>query len=309
MNIFRGTGIKGLTGIPVIDKQNRIIRPLLFALRKEIIAYAEENKLNWVEDSSNNKDDYTRNFFRHQLIPLAEEKFVNAKENVLKNIYKWKDIAAIYEYQIQQCQKKLLIKDKKEYKIPVLLLQKTVGYTTVLWELIKDFGFTANQLNDIICLLSADNGNYVQSKTFRIIKNRNWLIIATLQNENANNILIEKEVKNVVFENGKLHFKTLAANDIIITANKATALLNTDAVKYPLLLRKWKQGDYFYPLGMQKKKKLSRFFIDLKLAPTEKEKVWVLEMNKKIIWVVNYRIDDRFKMEQNTKKVLKIVFE
>lgn len=260
MNVFRGTGIKGLTGIPVVDAANKIIRPLLFALRKDIIAYAEENKLSWVEDSSNHKDDYTRNFFRRNIIPLVEEKFVNAKENVLNNIYKWKDVAAIYQYQMEQYKKKLLIKEKAEYKIPILILKKTVAYTTVLWELIKDFGFTANQLQDIVCLLDADNGSFVQSAAYRIFKNRKWLVIATLQSEKANQILIVEEDKNTLFENGKLSFKALAITDVSINPDKSIALLDEAEIKFPLLLRKWKQGDYFYPLGMKKEKEVKPLF-------------------------------------------------
>ena len=306
MNVFRGTGIKGLTGIPLWDKKNKIIRPLLFALRNDIVAYATENKLAWVEDSSNKKDNYTRNFFRHQIIPLVEQKFTNAKENVLHNISKWNDVATIYAHQLNQYKKTLLIKDKAEYKIPILLLKKSVAYKTVLWELVKEFGFTTNQLHDIVCLLDADNGNFVQSNEYRIFKNRKWLIIATLQTNVAQQILIEETDKNIVFEKGKLSFKSLAAKEIAITSNKSVALLNATEMKYPLLLRKWKEGDYFYPLGMKKKKKLSRFFIDLKLSSTEKENVWVIEMNKKIVWIVNYRIDDRFKIEPNTNNVLRI---
>jgi len=306
MNVFRGTGIKGLTGIPLWDKKNKIIRPLLFALRNDIVAYATENKLAWVEDSSNKKDNYTRNFFRHQIIPLVEQKFTNAKENVLHNISKWNDVATIYAHQLNQYKKTLLIKDKAEYKIPILLLKKSVAYKTVLWELVKEFGFTTNQLHDIVCLLDADNGSFVQSNKYKIFKNRKWLIIATLQTNVAQQILIEETDKNIVFEKGKLSFKSLAAKEIAITSNKSVALLNATEMKYPLLLRKWKEGDYFYPLGMKKKKKLSRFFIDLKLSSTEKENVWVIEMNKKIVWIVNYRIDDRFKIEPNTNNVLRI---
>ncbi|MBS1627201.1 MAG: tRNA lysidine(34) synthetase TilS [Bacteroidetes bacterium] len=306
MNVFRGTGIKGLTGIPLFDNENKIIRPLLFALRDDIVVYATKNKLTWVEDSSNTEDNYTRNFFRHQIIPLVEQKFSNAKENVLHNIIKWNDVEAIYTNQLNQYKKKLLVKDKAEYKIPILLLKKMVAYKTVLWELIKSFGFAATQLQDVVCLLDADNGSFVQAKQYRIFKNRKWLVIATMQTNVAQQILIENADKNIVFDKGTLHFKTMAAQEFSITSNTSIALLDAEQITYPLLLRKWKQGDYFYPLGMKKKKKLSRFFIDQKLSATEKENVWVIEMDKKIIWIVNYRIDERFKIKANTNNVLKI---
>jgi tRNA(Ile)-lysidine synthase len=109
-----------------------------------------------------------------------------------------------------------------------------------------------------------------------------------------------------LFEAGSLSIKRSAAANAELSTSNETAMLDADKITYPLLLRKWKTGDYFYPLGMKKKKKLSRFFIDQKLSKTDKEKVWVIESNKKIIWVVEQRIDDRFKITTATKQILKI---
>jgi len=146
----------------------------------------------------------------------------------------------------------------------------------------------------------------ISSSYHSIIKNRNWLIISSKQTTEAANILIEETDEKVTFSNGELSFELLEISAFQIPSSNNIAALDYAEITFPLLLRKWKQGDYFYPLGMKKKKKLSKFFIDQKLSKTEKENVWVLEMNKKIVWIVGQRIDDRFKIKPSTRQVLRI---
>ena len=304
INFFRGTGIGGLHGI--LPKQNHVIRPLLFAKREEIESYAKENALSWVEDSSNASNKYTRNFFRHQLLPLVKETFANAEDNLLQNIQRFSEAEVLYRQAIDLHKKKLVEVKGNEWHIPVLKLQKVQPLQTILWEIVKDFHFTSLQLPDIQNLLTAENGKYVASSSYRIIRNRAWLIIAPIQAEEAQHILIEETDKIIVYQGGVLFFKKLSPINYQLLTDKHLASLDTKHIQYPLLLRKWKQGDYFYPLGMKKKKKLSKFFIDNKLSKTEKENIWVIEADKKIIWVVNYRIDDRCKITDNTKEILEI---
>lgn len=308
MYLFRGTGIHGLTGMQAYDKERKIIRPLLFATRKDIEAYAAENNLNWVEDSSNLTDKYTRNFFRHKIIPLAEAQFENARQNLLGNIQRFKDVAALYEQSIKMHKEKLIEQKGNEIHMPILKLKQTKPLDTVIWEIIKPYNFHAQQLTEIKKLFDAENSSYVTSTTHRAIKNRKHLIIAPVETSEANHILIEATNTTINFERGSLKLEKLAANGLQLAANNSIAYLDATQIGYPLLLRKWKQGDYFYPLGMKKKKKLSRFFIDLKLSATTKENAWVIEMNKKIIWVIGYRIDERFKITPSTQEVLKISF-
>ena len=190
--------------------------------------------------------------------------------------------------------------------MPVLKLLKTVPVQTVVYEIVKDYAFTAHQADEVIALLKSETGKYIQSATHRIIKNRNWLIIAPLQNTEAQHVLIEEKDTHVDFEAGTLHIEKLTTAKAQIVTDSSIAFLNAAEITYPLLLRKWKQGDYFYPLGMQKKKKLNRFLIDQKLSLTQKENIWVIEMNKKIIWIVGKRIDDRFKVMPSTTNLLQI---
>ena len=310
MNFFKGTGIKGLQGI--LPKQGKIIRPLLFAKREEIRSFIEENNLKFVEDSSNNSDKYTRNYFRHQLIPSIQKVFPQVEENLLNNIDRFNEIETLYQQSIDLHKKKLLERKGNEIHIPVLKLLKSKPLKTIVYEIIKDFGFTAHQTEEVLNLLKSESGKFISSASHRIIKNRNWLIIAPINTLEATHILINEKHKEIDFELGKLKVgRQPAADDrrpVTFSTSECKIKLDAKNITYPLLLRKWQQGDYFYPLGMQKKKKLSKFFIDKKLSLTEKEKVWVIESNKKIIWIIGKRIDDRFKITDATKNVLEVTF-
>lgn len=303
INFFRGTGIAGLHGIPSI--QHNIIRPLLFATRADILGYAKEHNVEWVEDSSNREEKYTRNYFRLNLIPPLEKIFPQVKENLIRNIEKFAEAEILYRQAVDEHIKKLVAQKGNEFYVPLLLLRKSVPLRTILWEIVKPFNFSSNQTDEIIKLLDAENSSYISSATHRIIKDRKHLVIAPLQVKEAAIVVIEEADNEIYFEAGKLVVRhQLSA----ISKDSNDAFLDASKIKFPLLLRKWKKGDYFYPLGMQKKKKLSRFLIDKKLNATQKENCWVIEMNKKIIWVVGQRIDDRFKVAEHTITALNIKF-
>ncbi len=306
-NFFRGTGISGLHGI--LPKQGNIIRSLLFAKKEAIVAYAKENNLSWVEDSSNASDKYSRNYIRHQVIPMMKTIFSSVEDNLLNNIERMGEAEQLYNQAIQLHKSKLLEQKGNETHIPVLKLRQAVPLQTIVWEIIKDFGFTAHQANEVIKLLDAENGSFIQSSTHRIILNRKWLIIATLQGDEAKHIVIDAGEKNVAFEKGELIFESLEGSSYKVQDSASIAAFDAGAISFPLLLRKAKTGDYFYPLGMPKKKKLSKFFIDQKLSKTTKENVWVLESNKKIIWVIGLRIDDRVKIKPSTKNILRVIID
>jgi tRNA(Ile)-lysidine synthase len=155
-------------------------------------------------------------------------------------------------------------------------------------------------------LLQSETGKFLSSSSHRILRNRKWLIISSLKIDDAQSILIEKDQKGVHFDELNLNVYFLEDDISFSNNNNNVAVLDMRNIQFPLLLRKWKQGDYFYPLGMPKKKKLSRFFIDQKLSKGEKEHVWVIESNKRIIWVVGLRIDDRFKVSPSTKRAIQL---
>ena len=304
MNFFRGTGIKGLRGI--LPKQQQIIRPLLFAKRNEIIEYANANKVDYLTDSSNASNDYTRNLFRNEILPLIEKVYPEALNNVLRNIERFAAVEYLYDESIVQIKQNLIEKKGDEIHIPVLKLLKTKPLQTVIYEIIKDAGFTAMQVTEVEKLLHSDSGKYIKSASHIILLNRKWLIISPLTpSQETKNIIVEENVDNILFEEGTLQISPSTVPEKF-AADVMTVYIDGVNLKYPLLLRKWKTGDYFYPLGMTKKKKLSRFFIDLKLSLLQKEKCWVLESDKKIVWVIGYRIDERYKITSSSKQIVKL---
>jgi tRNA(Ile)-lysidine synthase len=302
MNFFRGTGIAGIRGI--LPKQGKIIRPLLFAKRKELEGFVKENELVFVTDSTNAENDYTRNLFRNKILPEVATVYPDAVNNVLSNIGRFAETEELYQQAIALHKKKLIEKRGNEFHIPVLKLQKTQPLQTVLYEIIKGYNFSSHQTPEAIALLKSETGKYIQSATHRIIRNRNWLIITPNETAAAQNILIEAVDEKITFDKGEIKIKRQTATQHTIQNSTLFAQLDINEIAFPLLLRKWKQGDYFYPLGMDKKKKLSRFLIDQKLSLPQKENTWVVEMNKKIIWVVGMRIDNRFKITNSTQQVL-----
>jgi tRNA(Ile)-lysidine synthase len=308
MNFFRGTGIKGLKGIE--PKHDHIVRPLLFARRHQLEEFLKSNNLEYVADVSNLSDDYTRNYFRNQVIPMVQQVFPEVNENILGNIERHREAEQLYRQAVSMHKRKLLELKGNEIHIPVLKLKKTEPLHTVCYEIVREYGFSPPQVAEIIALLDSDSGKYIRSASHRIIKNRNWLIIAPLEVEKAGIIIIDGpgswqspagtlKIEEVSNTNQGSHLKQVSNFQSCIDARE---------IKFPLILRTWKQGDYFYPLGMTKKKKLARFFIDAKLSKTEKERVYVVEMDKKIIWVVGHRIDDRFKVTDKTKSILRLSF-
>jgi tRNA(Ile)-lysidine synthase len=301
MNFFRGTGLHGLTGIPV--SAGYIRRPLLGFSKDELIVFANENKLEFVEDSSNQSSKYTRNYFRNEIIPAIGKVYPQVKDNLQDNISRFKEIEKLYQFSVGELKKRICKQRGNEVHVPVKQLM-AFNNRALIYEIISPYGFNEKQVDEVVKLADSDSGKYIQSPAaiYRIIRHRHWFIISPVQATEAENIIIEKEDREIIFSEGKLRIE-ITSNQQPATSNN-TACLDLKEISFPLLLRKWKTGDYFYPLGMKKKKKLSRFFIDQKLSKTEKEKLWVLESNQRIIWVAGHRIDDRFKITEKTKLVL-----
>lgn len=294
MNFFRGTGIAGLRGM--LPLQHQVARPLLFARREDLLGYARSKNLRWVEDSSNQEEKYTRNYFRQTVLPMVEAQYPGTEKQLAAGLHRFRETELIYNEAICARRKKLLKPSGSEWKMPVALLKREKALSTVLFELCREFGFSAAQVPDIASLLDAQTGRHIASATHRIIKTRQWLLIAALSGTAATAILVEEGDHEVVFPGGRLYLRERKQAGLKPDPQPNKALLAAHSFSFPLLLRPWKEGDYFYPLGMNKKKKLARFFIDQKLSKTDKEKVWVLESDKKIIWVLGMRINERCKL-------------
>lgn len=310
MHFFRGTGIQGLAGIQPELRSRSLIRPLLPFRKHDLLAYAVEQGLDFVEDSSNASDKYTRNYFRNRLLPQIREVYPQADENLLHNIERFREVEMIYQGSVDRTVNDLLEPKGTEWQVPVLKWKKVRPLHTITWELIRNFGFHAGQTAEVIRLLDGENGGFQASATHRIIRNRNWMIIAPNTPQTAQHIQVEAGQEQISFgPTATLFLKTFThSRTHSFTHSPHEASLDLANIRFPLLLRKWKTGDYFYPLGMQKKKKLSKFLIDLKLSRTEKEQVWVLESDQRILWVVGYRIDNRFRVTDKTREVLQLSY-
>ena len=307
MNFIKGTGINGLQGMRPQDGGigDIVIRPLLFAKKEEILAYATANNLVWREDLSNQSNKYARNFIRNEIMPLLKSKYPSIEDNILNNIQRFNQVSVIYNQALQKEIASVVEKRDNEIFIPINKLMKSKVVETLIYEIVTPFNFTVHQIQEVIKLLNAGSGKFIDSSSHRILNNRNWLIISPLNNSSNNQIVIEKHQQEIFFDNHKIKIEYLDVKPVI-DLDLSIALLDSKDIHFPLMIRKWKTGDYFYPLGMTKKKKLSRFFIDSKLSKTEKEKVWVIESNQRIIWVVGLRIDHRFKLTEQTDKILKL---
>ena len=313
MHFFRGTGLSGLTGIPAKNKNIR--RPLLPFSKAEMIDFAKENKLDFVEDSSNQTVNYTRNLFRLEILPLLRKVFPAVDQNLQQNIYRFGEIEKLYQFSVGKLLDKICVRKNEEVRVPVKQLMQ-LNNRALIYELIRPFHFTEKQIEEVIKLSSSESGRYLNApdQQYQIVKHRHWFIIHPLSEKNNATIIITENENQISFANGAL---TIDVTDKLkIPSSAHTALLDIEKIEFPLVLRRWKEGDYFYPLGLKKKnsqrvgkKKIARFLIDAKLPKSEKDNIWVIEYNQKICWVVGHRIDERFKITPRTKKALHIQWQ
>jgi tRNA(Ile)-lysidine synthase len=306
INLIRGSGISGLRSI--VPKQQTIIRPLLFATKKSILAYAEKNNITYREDSSNASDKYLRNKIRHHLIPVLNELSPVAETSIVHSIEKLREAEFIYKKAMEELRSKLCSEQDNSIYISIAKLKKSDPVTTCLYELLKPYSFNASTTNDIINALSAEPGKQFLSPTHRLIKDRDFLILEPLTNSDVSEeYVIEKNQAEFKIPGSdlNLHFQFGTSEHTIPTA-ASVAVIDLDKLRFPLTIRKWKSGDAFHPLGMKGKKKLSDFFIDKKLSLMEKESTWLLCSGEEIVWIIGMRLDERFKVSEKTKNVLLI---
>jgi tRNA(Ile)-lysidine synthase len=306
-HFFRGTGIQGLTGIPL--KNERIVRPLLHLAKSQIIAYAIDHCISYRNDSSNQKSTYTRNKLRNEIIPQLQDIFPAFKNNIAHNIGRLKEVHELYTQQIEQYRKQLTEQKGKDWYIPVLKLKKVRPLATVLYELIRPFHFNYDQCLQVIDLLESESGHRVENEQYFILKDRAFLIISARNTEASDTILIDQKTAFVQTADFELMLNLADAQDRVLIKDASIGQFDLSQLSFPLLLRKWRPGDYMYPLGMKKKKKIARILIDRKVALHEKENIWVLECNKKIIWLPGIITDERVKITPSTKDMLLIQFK
>lgn len=305
LHFFRGTGISGLRGM--LPSTPAVARPLLFARREELEAYARVHDLTWREDRSNAEDKYDRNFLRLRVLPLLEERFPAVRNNLAANLQRFRETELLSNLSMHPILRRLVNKDPSGLmRIPVEGLRSTGFAESILWELMQASGFTAAQVSEAIRLMDLHSGRWLASETHRIVRHRNWLLIHPLETGSTPVFVMEEERGTLEFPEGILHWEITERTAGEPPKDVLSIWLDPADIRFPIILRKWGRGDYFYPLGLMKKKKVARFLIDEKTSLPEKDRTWVLESDKRILWIVGKRIDGRFQVRPATKQVLHI---
>ncbi len=298
INLSRGTGIDGLSGIPTVNK--RVVRPLLPFAQNEILEYAKSEKISWREDSSNASAKYLRNKIRHQIVPLLKELHPTFLQNFGNTQNNLQQSEVLVGNHLNEVKGKLFEPRGEDIKISIEKLQQYQPLDSYLYGLFRDYGFT--EWEDVKGLVSAMSGKKVISKTHILVKDRDFLILS--RSEKSEDTIYSVHLHG---EQGRLPIKLkLEYVENLEKQGGNVIFLDKDKLNFPLVLRKWGKGDYFYPFGMRGKKKLSKFFKDEKMDVISKEKQWLLCSDKEIVWVVGKRADERFKVDDSTQQILKI---
>jgi len=303
LNLTRGTGIAGLHGIK--PKHGLLIRPLLFATRNELLAYVNTNRLKWQEDSSNNSTKYKRNFLRHKVIPLLKELNPNFENTLEETIEKINLTEAVFNDQIEEYRNQYVQKEFDHWILTLANWTEKEQGKIILYELLKPFNFSYDQCSSILSVLHGSSGKVFDSFSHTLVKDRNSLVI-TVKKEVTPTLIIEHNTEKVQWGNEKITIQKLNSANYQINSHKNIAALDLDKISFPLELRSWHHGDYFIPLGMKHRKKISDFLIDSKIPVNLKEQVKVLVSQGEIVWVVGQRLDNRYKISPDTQNILEI---
>ena len=311
-NIINGTGIKGLHGMLV--KQGKIVRPLLEISKDEIESYSKENSIIYREDASNLEDKYQRNFIRHHISPLFKNVNIQYKNNFSNLAKRILDYEYLSKLSIDKIKNKQLINNELYSYISIFFLKNHKAKSTVIYELFSPYGFGIEECKSIEKYLEApQSGKQFLSDSHRILVDRKRLIIARREAKEFPVQYYDQIPNQILFGGFKIYVNTVPIEKLNVKSSSRYAYFDIDKIEFPLSIRQRKEGDYFYPFGLTKphsdkvgKKNISKYFKDEKFNAIEKEHTPILFSGEKCIWLVGERIDDRFKVTEQTKNVLKM---
>jgi tRNA(Ile)-lysidine synthase len=310
LNLIRGTGIKGLTGIS--PKNGYIVRPLLGISRSEIEKYISERDIPYVTDSTNNEDLYLRNALRLNVLPILEKLNPSVKDTIYRTSKNVTEAEKVYSDSIQKAIKKAF----NDNKIDINVLKHTASPRSVLFELLTPYNFTPSTIEDISESINSisgkiffsERGSYSENKKYRLIKDRNFFLFEEVKEkcEEDETYSIEEGIREI---NSPINLKIKELRaPVEIKYNRHFLYVDAEKIKYPLKLRKWRTGDWFIPFGMRGRKKLSDYFTDRKFSLKDKDDAWILTSSEDIVWIVGERNDDRFRITEDTKKIIIIEY-
>jgi len=307
LNLSRGTGIRGLTGIPA--KKGHIMRPLLFASRKEILAFSYQHSIEFREDASNLETKYRRNKIRHDVIPVMEQVNPGFIETMWDNMSRLGEIQDIFLHAVEQTRKGLFLNEMGRIGIEIEQLKLLSPLSTWLYELFSPYGFTRSQCEGIEKIMDAEPGRRSISTTHQLFKDRDKLILVELGQSAFERYYLDSPEKHSSLP-FPMDIEVLERSELEkIPDDQNIACLDCDEILFPLTIRHWQHGDYFFPLGMDQSKKLSDFFVDNKIPVPEKQQTWIMASGKKIVWIMGHRIDHRFRITEKTTRILILRFQ
>ncbi len=307
LNLTRGTGIRGLSGIKAVS--GKLIRPLLFTNRDEILDYIKSHHLAYREDATNNDVKFKRNKLRKDIIPQFADINPAYKANILKTIAFLENTNNILQDKIKEISKNIVQKQNRKTLFDIEKILELDNPSFYLFELLYPYGYNAAQVDDIVQALNGSSGKIFYSTDYQVIKDRDFLILTPIdKNTDTKTVYLTENTEKIKLSENQLlkisYFQNSA--DFKLPKDNTIAVLDKDKLKFPLIIRKWQKGDYFYPLGMKQKKKLSDFFIDMKLSNYDKQQVHVLLSGDDIVWIIAYRIDNRYKLSAETENIMQI---
>ena len=307
-NFSRGCGIRGMHGI--LPKKGDLVRPLSFATKLEILNFAEKYELTWREDTSNASEKYVRNRIRKHIVPEFEKLNDGFLQSANQTINRLRDAEKLVDFALLTIKKEVYAERGRKVFIDFEKLRSYPAAKTVLFELIKPFGFNGAQIEQLFRSDFTQSGKLFPSSTHKMLSGRTHLIIKPLEEDSIDNISVSESDKTYSLPEGSLRVEIAAEIPTDFPRDKNVTWLNTEKLTFPLTLRRWRRGDAFQPLGMKgKSRKLSDFMTDIKLSRFEKEEIWLLTSEEKICWVVGRRADERFKITKKTGVCVRLTFE
>lgn len=300
LNLTKGTGIKGLVGIPPINE--KVIRPLLEISKEEILAYADKNKMKWREDASNSDPKYQRNLIRNEVVPLLQTINPSLLSTFKSTIARMAGTNELIQEMVKTIHKENFSSEGVE-QLSMKWFDGSAGHLVILSELLRSYGASYS----LTCEIgeSHESGKTFLTLSHTILHDREQLIFTKNKNSEIKSIEILKPEGTYSWGNCEISLKVIRSDEVVF-GDERVAYFDASKVTFPILVRSWKEGDWFIPMGMKGKKKVSDFLIDTKIPVTLKNSIPIFESGGEIMWVGGYRLDGRFKVAEDSWEVLKV---
>lgn len=302
LNLVRGTGIRGLTGISPRNKN--VVRPLLCCTRFEIENYLIEQKLEHVEDSTNALSDYKRNKIRNEILPLLSEINPSVRQTLYANLERFSGSLAIYQQAIDKMTDLIVDKSDTVIKMDIERIREQTDIPTLMYELLSPYNFSPKIIEQITGHLEGESGKIFYSESHRLVKDRKQLIINAHNQPEIDNLSILPDDSEVFIPFRMTVNKFSLDDNFRVSKEKNRIHVDASKINFPLTVRPWREGDTFYPFGMNQRKKVSDFFINNKFSLQEKEQIRLLLSGNDIVWIIGQRPDNRFRITSETQEVM-----